>query len=155
MGLSQSICGLIVHRQSTANMWPNSSKVRFYLSIRHIRLGSTNHPGCWNLVLAAAVTALVMQLDRVIQTFHEPPVVDRFAQEADRSVIERTSPVFFVWVRGNQDHRHLISPRPQFSLQLKPVLSGHLQVSDQACRPCDHRRLEETFCRCESGGSVS
>ena len=116
---------------------------------------ATNRPGCWNLVLAAAVTALVVQLDRVSQTFHEPPVVDRLAQEADRSVVERTSPVAFVWVCGDQNHRHLISPRPQFFLQLKPALSGHLQVSDQACRQCDHRRLEEVLCRRESGSSVS
>jgi hypothetical protein len=40
-------------------------------------------------------------------------------------------------------------------LQLKPVLSGQLQVSDQACRLCDHSRLEETFRRCEGGGCVA
>ena len=74
---------------------------------------------------ASVGTALVMQLNRISQTFDEPPVVDRLAQEADRSVIERTSPVVFVWVCGKQNHRHLISPRPQFLLQLKPALSGH------------------------------
>ena len=50
-----------------------------------------------------------MRLNRVSQTYHEPSVVDRLAQEVDRSVIERTSPVFVVWVRGNQNYRDLIS----------------------------------------------
>ena len=58
---------------------------------------ATNEPGRWNSLLAAAGTALVMQLDGVSQTFHEPPFVEWLAQEVDRSVIERTSPVFVVW----------------------------------------------------------
>ena len=41
-------------------------------------------------------------LDRVSQTFHERSVVNRLAQEADRSVIERMSPVFVVWVFPRQ-----------------------------------------------------
>src|SRR4029077_908148 len=106
-------------------------------------------------LLATAGTALVVQLDRVSQTFHEPPVVERLAQEADRSVIERTSLVFVVWVCSNQNHRHLISPRPQRFLQLKPALPRQFQVSNQACRLCDHSRLEEVLCRCESGGGVA
>jgi hypothetical protein len=63
--------------------------------------------------------------------------------------------VFLVWVCGNQNHWHLISPGPQRFLQLKPALSRQFQVSDQACRLCDHGRLEEPFCRCESGGGVA
>src|SRR5262249_19678297 len=111
--------------------------------------------GCWHSLLAAAGTALVMQLDRVSQTFDEPPVVERLAQEVDRSVIERTNPVFVVWVCGNQNHRHLTSPRPQRFLQLKPALSGQFQVSDQACHLCDQSRLEEALCRRESGDGVA
>jgi hypothetical protein len=102
-----------------------------YLAQTLVVMLATNGPGCWYSLLAG--TGLVMQLDRVSQTFHEPPVVERLAQEVDRSVIERTSPVFVVWVCGNQNHRHLISPRPQRFLQLKPALSGHLQISDKAC----------------------
>jgi hypothetical protein len=45
---------------------------------------ATNGSRCWNSLLAAAGTALVMQLDRVSQTFHEPPVVERLAQEVYR-----------------------------------------------------------------------
>src|SRR5262249_15926049 len=60
-----------------------------------------------------------------------------------------------VWICGNQNHRHLISPPPQRFLQLKPALSGQLQISDQACRLCDHSRLEEALRRCESGGGVA
>jgi len=96
-----------------------------------------------------------MQLDCVSQTFHEPVLVERLAEKADRSVIECTSPVFVVWVCGNQNHRHLISPRPQRFLQLKPALSGHLQVSDQACRLREHARREEMLSRFESNGFVS
>jgi hypothetical protein len=96
-----------------------------------------------------------MQLDRVSQTFHEPPVVEGFAQEVDRSVIERMSPVVFVSVCGHQNHRDLVSPRSQCFLQLKPTLSRQLQVSDQACRLCDHSGFEEALCRYESGGCVA
>ena len=60
-------------------------------------------------LLAAAEAALMMQFDRVSQAFHQRPLVEWLAQEADRSVIERTSPVFVVWVRGNQNYRDLIS----------------------------------------------
>ena len=63
--------------------------------------------------------ALVMQLDRVSQAFHQRPVVERLAQEADRSVIERTGSVFVVWVGGNQDYWRVISPRLQLLLQVK------------------------------------
>ena len=108
-----------------------------------------------NSHLTAAGTALVVQLDRVSQTFHKPPLVERLAQEVDRSVIDRTSPVFVVWVCGNQNHWHLISPGPQRFLQLKPALSRQFQVSDQACRLCDHTRLEEVLRRCESGGGIA
>jgi hypothetical protein len=44
----------------------------------------------WNLLLAAAGTAL--------------PFVERLAQEVDRSIIERRSSVFVVWVCGNKNH---------------------------------------------------
>ena len=64
-------------------------------------------------------TALVMELDRVSQVFHQRPVVERLAQEADRSVIERTSPVFVGWVCGNQNYWRVISPRLQRLLQVK------------------------------------
>jgi hypothetical protein len=96
-----------------------------------------------------------MQLHRVSQTFHEPPVVEGLGQEVDRSVIDRTSPVFVVWVSGNQNHWHLISTGPQCFLQLKPTLPRQFQVSDRACCPCHHSRLEEPFRRCESGGGVA
>ena len=80
---------------------------------------ATTWPVLTNLLLAAGRATLVMQLDRVSQTFHEPPVVKRLAQEADRSVVERTSPVFVVCVCGNQNYRRVISPRLQLFLQVK------------------------------------
>ena len=72
-----------------------------------------------NSPLAVAGGALVMQLNRVSQSFHERSVVERLAQEADRSVVERTSPVFVVCVCGNQNYRRVISPRLQLFLQVK------------------------------------
>jgi hypothetical protein len=45
-----------------------------------------------------------MQLVCVNQTFHEPLRVERLVEEIDRSVFDRTSSVFVVWVCGNQNH---------------------------------------------------
>src|SRR5215471_14048934 len=80
----------------------------FRLADSALTVGNTKFGG-EDSILAVAGAALVMQLDRVSQAFHQRPVVEWLAQEADRSVIERTSPVFVVWVCGNQNHRDLIS----------------------------------------------
>ena len=74
------------------------------------------------------------QPDRRSQAFNESFIIERLAQEADRSVSERALPMFLVRISGNQNYRRLISLRPQGFLQFKSVQPRHLQVSDQAGR---------------------
>jgi hypothetical protein len=95
------------------------------------------------------------QPDRRSQAFNEVFLIKRLAQEADRSVVERTLPVFLVRISGNQNDRRLVSLRPQGFLQFKSIQPWHLQVSDQARCLRDQTRLEEMLSRDESNGFVS
>src|SRR5262249_25966230 len=51
--------------------------------------------------------------NRLSQAFNERVLVERLAQEADRSIVKRTLPVVFVRISGNQNDRRLVSLRPQ------------------------------------------
>jgi hypothetical protein len=74
------------------------------------------------------------QPDRRIQAFNELVLIERLAQEADRSVVGRTHPVFLVRKSGNKNDRRLVSLRPQCFLQFKSVQPWHLQVCNQTRR---------------------
>ena len=51
------------------------------------------------------------QLVRRSEAFNEFFLIERLAQETDRSVVERTRPVFLVRISGNQNDRRLVSLR--------------------------------------------
>ncbi len=57
--------------------------------------------------------------DRGDQAFDQRFFVERLAQKTDRSVFQRTGPVFLVRISSNQNDRRLISPRLQCFLQFK------------------------------------
>ena len=95
------------------------------------------------------------RLDRSSQAFNQRLFIERLAQKADRSAIERAAPVFLIRVSGNQNDWHMTSLRLQCVLQVKATQTGHLHVSDQACRIRDQTRLEEMLGRFESNRAVS
>src|SRR5262249_33643336 len=98
---------------------------------------------------------LIRDFNRGDQAFDQGLFIERLAQEADRSVIERTFPMFLVRISGNQNYQRLVSLRPQGFLQFQSIQPWHLQVSDQACRLCEHAGPKEMLSRLESSGSVS
>jgi len=82
-------------------------------------------------------------------------LVEWFAQEANRSRIERTRTVPFLRIRGHENNGCRVTGNLQALLQVETTQARHLQIRDQAGRGFDAAGIDELLRRREGERPVS
>jgi hypothetical protein len=80
--------------------------------------------------------------------------VERFAQETNRSRLQRSGPDSLLRKGRDEDDRRAVALRDQTPLQLDPAQARHLHIRDQTRRVIYMVRLQEIFSRRKRSGTV-
>src|SRR5580700_3382930 len=89
-----------------------------------------------------------------MNVFNQAIFVERFAQEADRSRLQRSRPDSLLREGRDEDDRRAVALRDQTVLQLDPAQTRHLHIRDQTGRVIYMVRLQEIFSRRKRSSTV-